>query len=218
MLPNFLIIGAPRCGTSSIYKYLAEHPQVFMAWPKEPRFFSYQGKTVRKGNWVVTDQAAYEELFDKAGTARAVGEASTDYLRTEGVAERIKSLIPDVRLVAVLRNPIERAYSAWLYDRREGRETLNTVMAAVEAEMKDLSAPGGRRTYIRAGLYAVQIERYLRVFDRDQLRVYLFEDLVTDPAGFTDDLCRFLEVDPHHSPLAHENAAGLPRSDFLQYP
>jgi hypothetical protein len=112
VLPNFLIVGAGRSGTTSLYEYLRQHPQVFMSRVKEPNYFAFEGEIPHGPGaaWLratsVRTREAYEALFAEAGSARAIGEASARYLRSEGAPERIHALLPDARLVGILRNPV----------------------------------------------------------------------------------------------------------------
>src|SRR3981081_2706317 len=116
-LPNFLIIGTGKCGTTSLYAYLRQHPQVFMSTPKEPTFFGYEGQTLAfsgPGDQnrafhapYITDFAAYTALFDRVGSENAIGEASVHYLYLPGAPKSIKHHIPDAKLLAVLRNPAD---------------------------------------------------------------------------------------------------------------
>ena len=118
-LPNFIVIGAAKCGTTSLVHYLAQHPQVFMSAEKEPRFFApefftkYISGPIRKGTIRnEMEVKEYEGLFDDVTTEKAIGEASTEYIFFPETPKRIKKLLPDVKLIAILRNPSDRAFSA----------------------------------------------------------------------------------------------------------
>lgn len=202
--PNLLILGAAKSGTSSLYRYLSEHPDIFMSPFKEPTFFVWadrdydiQGPGVeRVGRGMIDDLHSYLELFSNSRNERIRGEASTGYLHTPGVAERIRHYVPEAKLMAILRNPVDRAYSAFLHARRNGFEPISDFEQAVEAEPERVKNRWiGLTLYTTVGMYAEQLERYLAVFPSEQIRVYLYEDLVRDPIPLTQDAFRFLEVD-----------------------
>lgn len=112
-LPTFLIVGAPKAGTTSLYHYLRSHPDVFMSEAKEPHYFSYAGEG--QPAWGMRSLDAYEALFDSVHGERATGEASTWYLYSETAAEEIYRALPNTQIIILLRNPIGRAYSSWSY-------------------------------------------------------------------------------------------------------
>jgi hypothetical protein len=179
MLPNFLVIGAMKGGTTSLYRYLRVHPQIFMSPFKEPLFFS--------SNW---DRGLewYERHFDKAGQAAAVGEASTEYTaypQHSGVADRIAKLLPEVRLVYLLRHPIDRMMSEYHYNLVRGLERDPC------ADRSLLEDP----TYVAVSCYAMQIEQYLEHFSRDQLLILKSEDLKADRTQTLKGVYEFLGVD-----------------------
>ena len=209
MLPNFLIIGAGRSGTTTLYRYLQHHPQVFMSAVKEPGYFAYPGGKphyVGPGDAVAaerlfTSRAAYETLFEGGTKESAVGEASTVYLHAPSAPEQILRYIPQAKLVAILRNPIDRGYSSFLMNRQRGHEGLSNYIDAVEAEEARLAAGWSLLFgYRRNGLYWEHLSRYLVRFPRPNIKVYLFEDLRDRPLWLLQDLFAFLEVDPQFRP------------------
>ncbi|HEX6473777.1 MAG TPA: sulfotransferase, partial [Candidatus Limnocylindria bacterium] len=130
-LPNFLVIGAAKSGTTALWSLLRQHPQVFMPALKEPHHFAFdadqpapqfRGPGANLHRDAVTGTDAYRALFADAGEALAVGEASATYLYVAASVERIRAAIPDARLVAILRQPADRAYSSYLHLKRQGRE------------------------------------------------------------------------------------------------
>lgn len=209
-LPNFLIIGSPKSGTTSLYRYLCQHPQIFMSSLKEPHFFAYEGKQPdfrgpgdsRAGTNLnsVVDFAAYQALFEPGLGAQAAGEASTMYLYWPGTAARIHARIPAVKLIAILRHPLERAYSHYLHLRNDGREWLE-FPAALEAEAARIGqhyAPAWH--YASVGRYSQQLRSFLEYFPRQQLRIYLYEEFARSPQAVLRDMHRFLGVDAHFQP------------------
>ena len=203
-LPNFLLIGAAKAGTTSIHNYLKQHPDIFLSSNKEPRFFAFDGRTEEQDRpwdrlWadgLVVTADAYERLFDEVRGETAIGESSTIYLASRHAASRIKHHVPNVKLIASLRNPIDRAYSHYQMCRDLGLEPLSTFEDAI-ADDEERSGPGLIQpwNYLQRGLYHQQLGVYLRLFEREQLHVVLFEDLTQDPKAVLNGFCAFLGVD-----------------------
>ena len=192
-LPNFLIIGAARCGTSSLYHWLGQHPQIYMSPFKEPRYYAREG--IRPDNTAATrTREEYEAQFAGVRGEKAIGEASPQYLPSLTAPGRIASEIPQARLIVSLRNPVDRAYSHWLH----------RVRRAGEARPADRAIRPGDITY-EESLYAASLRRYLALFPRENLRVIVFDDLVTEADAVVRGLLEFLEVDPTY-PLRTEQA------------
>jgi hypothetical protein len=227
-MPNFLIIGAGKSGTTSLYHYLGQHPEVYMSPVKEPKFFAVEGKNLDyRGPYdetsmnrsSITDVRAYRSLFDGVSGEVAIGEASPLYLHSPEAPERINHYIPDAKLIAILRNPVERAYSAFLQRVQKGHEPLRDFAQALqqeEARTSDNWAPRWQTKGI--GFYHAHLTRYYGLFDRGQIMIHLYEDLRTDPLGVVQSTFRFLEVDDASVTdvsLRH-NISGVPRSRTLQ--
>ncbi len=225
-LPNFLIIGAAKSGTSSLYKYLSAHPEIFVPDFKEPSFFSWEdNRPCHRGpgdkgadGGVVCDRSAYEAMLDPVSAEKAFGDASVNYIYYPWAAENIHRTIPGVRLIVVLRNPVERAYSSFMPLVRDGRETtddFNRGLALEEERLRDNWQP--LWAYKDAGLYRQQLEHYYRLFPLAQIRVYLYEDLSKDPGSMLRDIYRFLGVDDSFEgdTATCHNVSGVTRSRFL---
>ena len=142
-LPNFLIIGSAKGGTSSLHYYLRQHPQIFMPDLKEPRFFALEGGILNFQNPdsainynSITTLREYESLFANVTNELGIGEASPLYLYSEKAARRIKHYVPDAKLMVILRNPVDRAFSCYTHLLREGYETLS-FEAALKAESEE---------------------------------------------------------------------------------
>lgn len=205
MLPTFLVIGAQKCGTTSLYHYLDAHPDVYMSRLKEPHFFAWEGRdfdlagpNAEHGAWqLVSSLADYEALFEPGADHRARGEASSGYLQAPHAAEAMRRHAPDLRLVAILRNPIRRAQSAFQHARRQGIEPLSDFEAALDAEPQRLREGWtGLVHYTSAGMYAAALAPYLACFPVSQVRLYLNDDLQRDPVRLMQDLYRYIDVDP----------------------
>ena len=213
VLPNFLIIGAQKAGTTSLYYYLNQHPEIYMSPVKEPRFFYPEFYTKDKlrpcQREVPLSLEEYRSLFAGVSTETAIGEASTDYLHSPTAPEQISKTLPDVKLIAILRNPVERAFSAFCYQARDGYENLNFAEAIADTQ-------SGLRDYVRLGFYYSQIKRYFDIFDREQLKVYFTNDLYRDPNSMLVDICNFLDVSSEFEPsLEKKNVSGIPKSRLL---
>lgn len=224
-LPNFLVIGAAKAGTTSLHRYLGGHPEVFVPSRGEPSFFAHEGEPPRFSgpgdeDWTfVTDLPRYRGLFDGSEGKVAVGEVSPRYLYFERSCERIKRHVPDVRLVAVLRHPVDRAYSHFLMNRDRRCEPESDFRRAIEREDERAALNWGWDwRYVGAGRYHEQLSRYYALFDRDRIGVFLHDDLKDDPDGFFRALFTFLGVDPAFRPdtAVRSREASLPRVPALR--
>jgi Sulfotransferase family len=223
-MPNFLLIGAQKSGTTSLYAYLKQHPQIFMSPLKEPRFFAFEGE---KPNFrgpgdeklyesIVGDIEAYRTLFEGVSKEKAIGEASVVYLYISSAPERIRHYIPGVKVIAILRNPVERAYSAFLHLTRDRKEPLRDFARALQAEEERISNNWGPIWHYRqVGFYYVQLKRYFDTFEREQIRVYLYEDLNDDPMQVMKDIYGFLGVEDAFVPEVSRryNVSGIPTNE-----
>lgn len=205
MLPTFIVIGAAKCGTTSVCDILKRHPDVFVSEPKEPHYFS-RILSYR------TDRKRYEDLFRSAeedGFA-AVGEGSTSYThpaRVDFTAPRIRETVPGARLIYMVRHPIRRLESDWLMRRRE-RRTASRIGEAVERDA----------SLVTFGMYWKQLSVYRRHFPDEQIAVVFLEDLASDPETVIDGLCDFVGVDPDRMPdraATRSNRAEQYRRDGL---
>ncbi|MEU3456314.1 sulfotransferase [Micromonospora sp. NPDC006766] len=202
-LPDFLIIGGQRCGTTSLYHYLTAHPQVRAATGKELQFFSLHHGRGRR--W-------YRAHFPTAAPGRHSFEASPYYLFHPSVPRRVAETLPRARFVALLRDPVERAYSHYLHTRSYGAEPLSFA-DALRAEPDRLAAalrdgPDTRaahaalrnHSYAARGRYVEQLERWYAHVPRERLLVLRSEDLYADPAGVYAQTLRFLDLEPFVPP------------------
>ena len=212
-MPNFLIIGAMKSGTTALYYYLEQHPEIYMSPVKEPNFFSSQENAAD----TVTDIGAYQHLFRGVSGEKAIGEASHSYLYEPSAAAEIRGYIPEARLIAILRNPIERAYSHFLHMVRSGTEPFDDFAQALQAEEADIDQERTFQDYIGRGLYYEQLQRYFGTFPREQIRVYLYEDLSDAPIRTVQDAFRFLKVDDSFVPdvSLRRNVSGHPKYKTL---
>lgn len=231
-LPNFLIIGAAKAGTTSLYYYLRQHPEVYMSPLKEPHFFSFEGEKlafVRPGGLpdpinttAVTKFDDYSALFEGVSNEKAIGEASPSYLHTPKAAERIKSYIPDVKLIAILRHPVERAYSAftgqYLSGIQQGAPHLTEFSEAIHSEelfMQENWTPVF--FYKQLGFYYQQLIYYYKYFPADQIYICLNEDLKQNAVKALQNIFRYLEIDDTFIPdtSVRAGASGIPKNQFF---
>lgn len=216
VLPNFFIIGAPKTGTTSLYHYLNQHPQIYMSANKEPHFFSYQGD--RQPSWGMTDIEEYKSLFEGVSDETAVGEASTWYLYSPTAAQEIKKCVPNAKLIAILRHPIERAYSSFTFRVQMGWENLDTLEQAILAESERIkqNLPWDFH-YLNAGLYYEQIERYFNVFGKENIKIFLYEELKSNRNLVCKKMLEFLEVDQSFSFdfSVNHNVSYAPKNKYL---
>ena len=213
VLPTFLIIGAQKAGTTSLYHYLRQHPEIYMSPVKEPRFFYPEFYTVDKlrpcRRQIPLSLEEYHSLFAGVSTETAIGEASTDYLHSATAPAQIKKTLPDVKLIAILRHPVERAFSAFCYQARDGYENLDFAEAIADTK-------SGLRDYVELGFYYSQIKRYLDLFSPEQVKVYLTDDLYRDPNSILMNIYDFLNVSREFEPsLEKKNVSGIPKSRLL---
>jgi hypothetical protein len=184
-LPNFFIIGAMRSGTTSLARYVGAHPGVFMAPEKEVHFFDRHHD--RGLDWYRSRFAGYEGQ-------PSVGEATQTYLFMPDVPARIAAVVPDAKLIAILRNPVDRAYSHFWMNRSLRTESRQAAEALTADPAKAGSVPSF--PYLDRGRYLPQLQRVCEHFSRDALHVLLFEDLLARPEETFGAVCTFLGVDP----------------------
>jgi hypothetical protein len=204
-MPNFLIAGTARSGTTSLYYYLKQHPEIGFPSRKEPKYFSSLGlefphrgpgdNTVDQA--VVRDFASYQKLFNGLERYKRVGEASSDYLfNYRHSAQAIRRTLNDIPIILCLRNPVDRAYSAYNNLVRDQREKLEFADALAAEESRLADNWDWMWAYKAGGLYADQVAAYQQAFSR--VKVILFDDLVQDTKAVVHDLFLFLEVDKEH--------------------
>jgi hypothetical protein len=180
-LPSFIVIGATKSGTTSLWRYLNAHPEVFMSAWKEPDFFSNWRRWSHGVEW-------YASLFEAGAGATAVGEASTSYTwfpRTKGVPLRMHRVIPNVRLIYLIRDPVDRmiaTYRLWVDLKLESREINEALLE--------------NAIFLNMSRYALQIDQYLEHFDRSQLLVITSDDLAARRRETLSTTFRFIGVDP----------------------
>jgi hypothetical protein len=228
-MPNFLIIGAAKSGTTALYRYLAQHPDVYTSPLKDPNFFAFEGQPVDfrgPGIQVLIDTTVsniedYRALYQGASNEKAIGEGSTLYLYLPWASGRIRHYIPHANLIAILRHPVERAYSGFLHAIRDGVEPLTDFAQALREEQRRIASKWLPFFYYKhRGFYYAQLKRYFDLFDPSQIRVCLYEDFDSDPVGVLQDIFQFLGVEKTFIPdtsIRHNvsRTVRIPRSKKL---
>lgn len=215
-LPTFIVIGAAKAGTTALYWYLAEHPQIFMSPLKETNYFAYgvdESGELLYGDpdhhkFPVRTLAAYEELFDGTDDEVAVGEASPIYIECPQAAGRIADALPDARIIVGIRNPVDRAYSDYqMYLRSRGRK----LDPAVDLE-PDAAWAQPDSHWMRIGRYHEMLVRFFEVFPATQIHAYVFEDMRAHSLDVVQSVYGFLGVDPGFHPDLEtpHNVGGVP--------
>ena len=187
-----------------MYQYLQQHPQIYMSPVKETNFFLRDCKNIEE----------YTAFFQGVSHEKAIGEASPGYLARSKAYERIARHLPDIKLIAILRNPVDRAYSYFLMKYRQELSSMNEdeVMSYfTQIIQKD-------RLLIQEGLYYKYLKRYFEFFDRDRIKICLYEDFKLTPDILMQDIFRFLDVDEKHqidNQNNYYNKGGLAKNKFF---
>jgi hypothetical protein len=206
--PDFLVIGAAKSGTTSLHAYLRQHPELFLPESKEPHFFCAPGDGTPVGfvgvgsEWerlFVADPDAYAELFAGAGTRRT-GECSNSYLVDPDAAPRIVAVNPDVRLIVMMRDPLERAISNWRMWRRWGGEDLELIDAIAEERLRMEQGWCFPSLYLLPGLYLEHLERWEQHVDRSQLCLVLTDELQSNRVATLQRIFTHIGVDANFEP------------------
>jgi hypothetical protein len=205
-LPDFLVIGAPKAGSTAVHQAMVQHEQLFLTTPKEPKFFMTgatrplrvtqrgpgDAHSAREWIWRRRD---YERLFDAAPEGTLRGESTPFYLWDRAAHRRIRRLVPDAKLIAIIRDPVDRAYSNWAHLWCDGLETEPDFLTACRLEPRRVRAgfaPFWR--YLELGRYGHQLTDLFAVFPREQVHVLRYRDLIDEPARAMDEVFAFLGV------------------------
>jgi len=203
-MPDFLIVGAPKAGTTALHAALAQHPEVFVTRPKEPKYWlcddapppSWNGPgdrhSQREWIWRRDD---YQSLFEHAAPGQVRGESTPFYLWSRGAHRRIAEAIPHVKLIAVVRDPVDRAYSNWMHLWSDGLEPVSDFEHTFTLQQERIDAgwaPFWR--YVELGRYGEQLEHLYRYIDPERVLVLRYRTVVDDPQAAVDEACRFLGI------------------------
>lgn len=218
--PDLYIVGAQRSGTTSLYEYLRQHPNVFMSSQKETHYFARDRVKVDT-DLQVTSESRYFELFANAGAEQLLGEASPSYLWHPDVARRIQEKQPHAKIIAILRNPIMRAYSQYQMDLADGMPEIPFYELVQRESATVQKVYGTGHLYIELGMYATQLERYWTVFGQKQVLVLTLHELHAQPLIVLARLAAFLGIpsEPFRTIDAAKiyNKTLIPRSPLMRY-
>lgn len=222
-LPNFMIIGAGKSGTTALYEYLAEHPSVYMSPVKETNFFVLEGTSLVDPKddpeqlfhypWSITKWEDYTSLFDGVTTETAIGEVSPMYLYSKEAAFKIKEKFPDIKLIVILRNPVDRLYSRFMHLARENRRPTSRFEDALQKD----TIWWRRNDLVKEGFYHQHLQKYYELFSKDQIKVVLYDDFRTDPLREVQNIYEFIGVNGWHEPDLNTeyNVSGLIKNPVL---
>ena len=200
-MPDFLVIGAPKSGTTALHAALSGHPGLYMSAIKEPKFFLTDGPPPTKGGpgdaltyrehvWRCAD---YEALFDPAPPGTLTGESTPLYLYDQAAMRRIHDRIPAVKLIVILRDPVERAHSNWTHLWSAGLEPVPDFVRACAEEDRRIAAGWASFWHYKGmGRYGEQLAYLFSLFAREQVLVLRYRRLVDEPAQTLDQICAFL--------------------------
>jgi len=223
MTPNFFLVGAPKCGTTSLYFYLDQHPQIYMSPIKEPHFLAdeirlsnytarfremAEAKLAGLDEYLAGDMTSkfsagpierwedYLRLFQKGKDKTARGDASPCYLWSPTAPVNIAERFPDARILMILRDPVERAFSQYMHMLTFAAAPISFRMYVDQCLHSHSTLIGELYPFLYFGFYAAQVQRYLALFPPDRVRIYWYEDYQQHPAAMLRDVFEFLEVDP----------------------
>jgi hypothetical protein len=224
-VPNFFVVGAPKCGTTSLHLYLSQHPEIYLPPKKELHFFSRPELEARINGpgdkHVLTplprslENYLYYYSSWNPATRPVAGDISPSYLFFHrSCAERIRSFSTDARILIILRNPIDKAFSQYCHQCAQARETLSFAAALADEDRREAALWSDFWLYARSSLYASSVRTYLNTFSAAKVKVLFFEDFASQPRFHLRDLCAFLGVDPEFSfdIATVRNQSGTPRS------
>lgn len=219
LFPNFFIIGTVKASTTSLYNYLNLHPDVFMSPIKEPHYFAtdirvkdfrldyaqdsyldfkkYFARRPLKEHAVahIESEDDYKQLYLDVDSEKAIGEASTSYLFSQDAAKNIHAKVPNAKIIVILRNPVERAFSHYLMDVKSGDQHRSFLDAFYDDLHMSKKGWGISNLYLELSLYTEQLQCYYDLFPASQIKVLFFDDLNKNPTDFLKSVFEFLELD-----------------------
>ena len=221
MKVDFFIVGAPKAGTTSLYHYLNEHPQVEMSLQKEPDYFSdkaiqSQGLYYNKNR--IDTEEKYNGLFNTQKKDVIFGEGSVSYLFYPTVAQDIKAYNPNAKIIIMLRNPINRAFSHYLMDYRLGLVS-DSFKDIINKKSKHKNAHLFYQQYIKVGEYTTQLKRHFDIFDKQNILLIDYEDFKSDVASTVDAVYSFLNVSTEFSADVNKkhNTFTMPKNKLIRF-
>lgn len=243
--PNFFLIGTVKGGTTSLHRYLDQHPEIYLSPIKEVNYFSkgdinpeHFSKDYRHDVNInlkaylqssmehpvhiahVTEEADYLALFRNANGAKAIGEMSLSYMLYEGAPKAIAAAYPKARIMAMLRDPAERAFSQYIMNLRQGKTLEQDFIKEITADdARNPKGWGANHQYLMIGKYYEQLRRYYDAFPAEQIKIFLYDDYKADAGAVLKEMCIFLGVDPNFEADTSQkaNEGGVPKMKKLNY-
>lgn len=226
-LPTFVTIGAPKSGTTSLYYYLRQHPDIYLPERKELHYFSFPelgmsssgpgDAAVLTGLCQTWEQytAYYADVPDR----RAIGDISASYLYYSSSARKIFEKLGLVKIIVIIRNPVDKAYSQYMHLVREGLETLSFSEAIAAESHRVKQGWGDMWRYLESGHYGSRLEEFITVFGKENVKIIVFDDFVKNTPLILTDLLKYLSVDPKFKIPTNEifNRTGAPRSTYISH-
>ena len=221
MKVDFFIVGAPKAGTTSLYYYLKEHPEIEMSREKEPNYFSdkfIQNQGMYYGSQRIKSEEKYHSLFNKQDKEVIFGEASVSYLFFDHVAKNIKQYNAEAKIIIMLRNPIDRAFSHYLMDYRLGLIN-DSFESVINKKSKNTNASLFYQQYIEVSKYSVQVKRYLEEFDSDNILFIDYDDFKKDTKGIVRKVYSFLGVNTEKKSDVYKkhNRSDMPINNCIRF-
>ncbi|WP_299160569.1 sulfotransferase [uncultured Eudoraea sp.] len=244
-LPNLFIVGAAKAGTTSLYNYLKQHPDVYVSPIKEPNYFGsdinwhnfredYKISTMidfqkyfshhdldEKHNAFLDSKENYLKLFRNERGEKVLAEFSTSYLYSKYAASELHTFNPDAKIIILVREPVSRTFSHFFMDVMGGRQNTKCILQSLKEDFENESKGYGiTNLYIDMSLYHDQIERYLNVFPRDQILITSFEQLSKNPTTFMNQVFEFAELNPKDCHLNFDtkfNQTVLPKNKLIEF-
>lgn len=220
MLVDFFIVGAPKAGTTSLFYYLNKNKGICMSSIKEPNFFSSQDLKIQKiyyDSLILDNLKEYERIFTPKNKQQIIGEASVSYLFYPNVANRIFDYNPRSKIIIILRDPVERAFSHYSMDLRLGhvKQSLDELFDLGLNNKDNLFF----QQYILLGQYYEQVNRYIEVFGRENICVKFYDELKLDASSFYSDILKFLHQENDHNIDFNQpfNKSKLPSNKFIKW-
>jgi len=212
--PNFFIVGAPKAGTTSLYAYLKNVPGIYMSSLKEPNYFSVSTH-FKRDKKPIRDKKKYLSLFEKVKDEKIIGEASPSYLSDPEAPKLIHQIVPDARILISLRDPVERAYSAYLMNVR--RRTKKSFSQQMENTLSNEILPSEK--LLTRGLYFNPVQRYLDIFGQKQVKIIIFEEFIKNPKTLIEEILEFLGYNKPLETFENEvhNPYAVVRSTVTRY-
>lgn len=197
--PNFYVVGGQKCGTTSLWAHLKQHAQVYLPAVKEPHFFANTKGTQRDPGQsrFPGDLDTYQALYRPGRQFRAIGDASPSYLCDEDAPRLIHEVCPEAKIIIMLRDPIERAYSHYLMPVMRNDESLPFLEAVRQDYTRQEKGWGKSRAYVELGLYYTPVRRYIEMFGKNHVKVILFDELIKDPHNLLSSVATHLGIDPN---------------------